>query len=236
MPNRAPVTPREWGLALLLVIVGGLAWWWQQGTAPEPARTEAGARQPDFVVDGLRAVTMAADGQPLRRLVSTQVRHYPDDDSTELDAPVLLLYATGDDDPTDDDAASPPWRVRADTGWVSADGDELLLQGAVAINRVASATAPPVRLTSAELLVLPDFEYAETARFARLRAGEDWVTAADGMQVWFGSRMRAKLFGRVHARLTMAAPQTGPDSGAGTGPDIRSATAAAADMLPGEAL
>lgn len=176
---------------MLLLVAGGLAWWWQR-QPPPPVPDASALRYPDFVVDGLRALTLDGNGHPSRRLWATQVRHYADDGSSELDRPVLVVF-----DQAADGSPLPPWIAHGNSGWITEAADEVLLQGDVVVERPAAT--PPLRLTSEELLVLPDFDYAETAAFARLTADPDWVTAASGLRVWFSEPMRAKLFGRVHA-------------------------------------
>jgi lipopolysaccharide export system protein LptC len=209
---------REWLLILLLALTGMLGWWWQQAHRPTPASATATERRPDFVVEGLVGLTFDTEGRPLRRLWATRLRHYPDDGSSELDEPLLLALNRDDRG-----APTPPWQVQGDTGWISAAGDELLLQGNAVVRRDATGETAPLRLTSAELLVLPEFDYAETARFARLTGGEDEVTAERGLRVWFGEPMRAKLFGRVAARL-IPKRDDAPTPPAGSAPPADPAT------------
>jgi lipopolysaccharide export system protein LptC len=185
MPGR-----RELALAVLLALVGAGAWWLQRASTPPAPPPVAKERRPDYIVDRVDALVMDERGRPDRRLIASEVRHYADDGSAELTEPRLIVYA--------DDG--PPWRARADTGWVNAAGDEILLEENVRIERAATATGPPLLLRSSEMLILPETDYAETARFAELDSGEDWLTAQQGMRVWFGDAMRAKLFGRVRAR------------------------------------
>lgn len=196
MPIAAPglIGRRELVLALVLGAIGLLAWWLYQDAGPRAPAPGPGERRPDYIVDGVRAVTMDAAGRPERRLAAKQVRHFPDDGASELDAPRLIAYS---------DDGTPPWEVEADTGWITADADELLLEHNVVLERAAGPDSPPVRLTTSELLVLPETEYAETARYAEIESGADWITAVDGMRVWYGDAMRAKLFGRVRGRFEM---------------------------------
>jgi len=190
---------REVAMALLLALSGALAWWLQREARPPPPAPEPTERRPDYIVEGLSALTMDTAGRPDRRLTANELRHYPDDGSSELDDPRLLVY--------DDDA--PPWQARADTGWINADGDEVLLQQRVRLERDATDTAAPLVLRTSEMLVLPETDYAETARFVEIDSGDDWVTAQHGMRAWLGEAVRVKLSGRVRARYG------GPDPAAG---------------------
>ncbi|TVQ89841.1 MAG: LPS export ABC transporter periplasmic protein LptC [Chromatiaceae bacterium] len=186
-------------LGLLLALLGLAAWWWQQARGPGPTPDAAPATRPDYVVDALQTLSTDADGRPLRRLTATQVRHYPGSGGSELDDPRLTLYR----------ADGPPWEGHSDQGWISAAGDEVLLRGSAVIARAAHAGQPPVQLRSSELLILPESDYAETARFAEIERGADWVTAVDGLRVWFADPWHVTLFGRVRGRLT-APTATGP--------------------------
>lgn len=189
-------------MALLLALSGTLAWWLQRDARPPPSAPEPTQRRPDYIVEGLSALMMDAAGRPDRRLVASELRHYPDDGSSELDAPRLVVYA--------DDA--PPWRARADIGWINAEGDEVLLQERVRLERDATDTAAPLLLRTSEMLVLPETDYAETARFVEIDSGDDWVTAEHGMRAWLGEPLRVKLFGRVRSRYGIADAAAGDAS------------------------
>ena len=69
----------------------------------------SGERRPDYVVHGLHAVTLDAAGVPERRLDAQRLRHYPDDGSSELDAPVLVVYRED----------GPPMHARSSRAWIN---------------------------------------------------------------------------------------------------------------------
>ena len=201
-----------------MVAIALLAWWYSASRAPETAVSTDRQRRPDYVVENLSGVTMGVNGRPARLLATPLLRHYPDDQSSEVETPVMTVFS--------EDA--PPWVIRSERGWISADGDELLLQGAVRAERASAPNLAPMVLVSSEMLVLPDADYAETDRFAELERGDDWVTAKDGMQVWFGEQMRVKLFGRNRTRLASGRDLgDGPGTDAGGNPDSGPGDAAA---------
>lgn len=184
-------SPRERILALMLFLVGALAWWFlsEEDTAPEIEQT--GARRPDYEVDGLTATMMDETGRPHRKLTTPQLRHYPDDQSTELDQPVLTVF----------NEETPPWVIRSETGWISADGDEIILRGRVFIDREPSRNTRPVHLKTWELLVKPQEEYAQTDQLVEVTSEADWLTSMGGARVWFGEKSHINFIGRVHALL-----------------------------------
>lgn len=180
---------RQRTLAVILVAAGGLAWWQQQGKEPAAVTQTPDEHRPDYTVENFSATLMDESGAPQRRMLAREMRHYPNDDSSELDRPVLTLF----------DEDGPPWLIRSETGWVSADGDEVHLHGEVFIDRESSPTTRPVHLKTRELRVKPREEYAETDEQVRITSEADWLTAMTGMQVWFGKAIKVKLYGRARS-------------------------------------
>jgi LPS export ABC transporter protein LptC len=70
----------------------------------------------------------------------------------------------------------------ADEGTVSADSSEIHLNGAVVIERPASATQAPLRLTTRNVLIHPHDEVAETREHVMLQDPLN-TTRAIGMRV-----------------------------------------------------
>ncbi|MCF7990296.1 MAG: LPS export ABC transporter periplasmic protein LptC [Thiohalocapsa sp.] len=193
---------RQVVIALLLGLLALAAWWYRTTLQPQPGVAPAAERRPDYIVEDLTAVAMDASGRPDRRIETPELRHYPDDGSSELRLPVLRVF--------EDDKLV--WSVRSDTAWISADGDEVLLEGRVMVHRAASAGQAAVDLESSELLVLPELDYAETDRFVELESDGDWVTAADGMQAWLGDAPRTRFFGRTRASFDVDRAGSAPPS------------------------
>lgn len=184
-------------LALLMALLGAAAWWQYRGLEVESAPQAARERRPDYTVDEFTATTMDATGAPDRRLTAVELRHYPDDQGMELEHPVLTVF----------NQAAPPWIVRSETGWVSADGDELVLRGQVLIDRAAGATTRPLHLRTQELQVQPRKEYAQTDRPVHATSEDDWLTSDNGARIWFGDALRVELLGRARSRVAV---QPGP--------------------------
>ena len=186
-------TARQSVLALVLTLVGGAAWWQQSGQAPEAPPTPVRARLPDYTVEQFIATTMGPNGRPARSLTAREMRHYPDDDSSELDLPILVLNRPD----------GPPWDIRSETGWISGDREQLLLHGQVFADREGRGEARPIHLKTSELTVRPRQNYAETAMPVEITSDEDWLKST-GMQVWFGeTEMRARFLGRARGRFAV---------------------------------
>jgi lipopolysaccharide export system protein LptC len=175
-------------LALVLVLAGGTWWLSSWLHSREESGREVG-RVPDYYLETLQFTTMDAQGRPARRLRAERMVHYADDDSTELAAPRLTVY----------DQGRPPWEIQAEQGWVSGDGELVLLQGEVQIDREGAAGVRPVHIVTRDLRVQPEQSFAETDRAVDARSDGDRVRS-DGMQIWFDGPVRIKLLSNVRGR------------------------------------
>lgn len=123
------------------------ATWWAQSRVQEPGGIlgERGPSHPDYYMDDFRILVTGTDGSPRYRLTGDRLAHLPDDDSGQIQAPELIFYT----------ADSPPWTVRAATGWVTSGGEEVQLLEDVEISRPESGRQPPLTVETASLAVRP---------------------------------------------------------------------------------
>ena len=178
--------PRRLAFALLLFVVTVLVWWLAEPTAPPATGDAAPTHTPDYVIERFAATSMGLDGMPKRTLKAESMAHYPDDDSTELMSPRVTVY----------DKELPPWTIDAEKGWVSGDGELLLLRGQVNVNREGATGVRPVEIVTTNLRVHPSQNFAETEDPIRIRSAASWVNGT-GMKVWFGDSVRLQLLNEV---------------------------------------
>lgn len=171
--------------AVLLILAGGSLWLAQDTKVAEP-EYQSVEHTPDYYLEGVDATQMNPDGSPSQRLLADRMTHYPDDDSTEVKVPNLTIY----------DSTRPPWRIRSNTGWLSGDGEVLLLQGEVKIDRSAARGVRPLHITTRDLRVQPRDNYLETDAPVDSRSEKSRIHAI-GMQAWFNKPIRIKLLANV---------------------------------------
>jgi lipopolysaccharide export system protein LptC len=190
------VTLPRLGHPWLLGLFGALAVlaWWYGGPADDEAPpTVAPGHVPAQFGRDVQTLEMDAQGRPARTLESPHVVRFLDDESTELETPVLTVY----------NDAEPPWVVRAERGWVSPDGEQVLLQGKVRITRDAAPGIRAVRLDTTNLTVRPKADYAETAEPVTMISEGSRVDAV-GAKAWLGTEGRIKLLSNARGHYDIA--------------------------------
>jgi lipopolysaccharide export system protein LptC len=187
-------------LSLTMAAVGALAWWLQQQDETPGPNKSARERRPDYRIDNFSATQMDESGEPHRRLSAVELRHYPDDDSNEIESPRLTLF----------EQSGPPWLVRSETAWVSGDGNLIRLHGEVFIDREPGARTRPVHIKTREVLLKRDEDYAETDQPVRIASELDWTTSDKGAQLWLEETLRMKLLGRVRGEMIVTSGEENP--------------------------
>ncbi|MCP4274742.1 MAG: LPS export ABC transporter periplasmic protein LptC, partial [Gammaproteobacteria bacterium] len=91
------------------------------------------------------------------------------------------------------------WKIVSETGWLSGDGDLLLLQGKVTIDRPKTPIQEPVRIVTSDLRVQPNQNYAETEEQITIDTPDNRITSK-GMQAWLTNPMRIKFSANVRGR------------------------------------
>jgi lipopolysaccharide export system protein LptC len=185
-------TRRQWLLGIGFVLLGLGAWWQFRSLPEEDAVRTPRLRQPDYTVKGLSALETDASGRPSRHLRAERLRHYADEDLSELDEPRLVLYRPD----------GPPWFAQARLGSVQAGGDQVRLTGAVRFDREADAGNRPVHLQTEAMDIWHQTGLAETDLPVRIDSDGDSVTA-NGMKLWYlEDSSRTSFHGRARIRLS----------------------------------
>jgi lipopolysaccharide export system protein LptC len=109
---------------------------------------------PDYIVTNFTATTYDAEGRALSVLSAARMVHFPDDDTTELQAPRMVQTKPQE----------PRMTVRAERGALSANGEEIFLYDNVVLVREADQERPEARLTTSFLHVLRERNLVRTDR------------------------------------------------------------------------
>lgn len=162
------------GVALLAVAMALAVGYWNIRPASFTPQFVQAPLQPDFFMDNAKIRQLNVQGQPVYDLHSVRAAHQVGKDVTELDDPKLLYYREDDQQ---------PWDVQSRYGEVSAGGDQVVLSQNVVIEQQLAGQSAR-RLSTPELTIFPERNFAETDRSVRIEA-LNGVTTATGMEANF---------------------------------------------------
>lgn len=139
------------GIGLLLAAL--LSAWsaWRQRANQTPEAVEQG--RTDFTLGDFEIITLGKDGKESGALRAPAMERNRADQTSTITEPLFLLP----------DAEGRHWQLRADTGWVSAKGEELRLRGNVAGDSPQDGKTLPTTFRTNALDVFPEQDLARTA-------------------------------------------------------------------------
>ncbi|NML18647.1 LPS export ABC transporter periplasmic protein LptC [Azohydromonas sp. G-1-1-14] len=186
---------REWVLAylpLLLMALLALATWWLVKNTPivsAPGSERPLRHEPDYTMQGFTLQRFTPTGALRVQIEGTQMRHYPDTDTFEIDE--VRVRSLGEDGSV--------IRARAQRALSDGKGTHVQLLGGAQVVRETRDGQPPVEFRSEFLQVFLDTERVQTDQPVQmLQAGNDMRAA--GLDYDHRSRV-AQLKGPVKARL-----------------------------------
>ena len=195
-----PRQPWLWRLAQLLsaylpiVLMALLAlgtWWLVKNTPrPEAERGEAALRhEPDYLMQDVVLQRFAPDGRLRVQVVGTQMRHYPDDDTLEIDAVTIRAWSPNGD----------VTQASARRAVANGDASEVQLLGDARVVREGVVDQPRVEFEGEVLQAFLTTERVRSHLPVRMRQGsnEFFVGTLDydhlARSARFGAPVRARL-------------------------------------------
>ena len=145
-----------WSPVLLLSAVTALTYWLnaqvQTGTGSFDG---SGRHDTDLYIEDFKAISLDADGRVRQSISAKLARHFPDDDTTEFESPLITFS----------DPGKAPVSITADRGMITGDQKNAYFTGNVRGVRAAvegEAGNGAVVVTSEYLHVLPKEDKIET--------------------------------------------------------------------------
>lgn len=182
-----------WSPVLLLGALAALTYWLNaqvQGAAP--AFDGSGRHDPDLFIEDVKAVSLDASGHVRHALSARMARHFPDDDTTELETPVITLSEPG----------KPSLSVTSNRASVTGDQNDAYFTGKVKAIRDATAEDAhdgPMTIESEFLHVIPKEDRIVTDKPVTITDARGIINAT-GMEVDNKART-IKLQSRVSGQL-----------------------------------
>ena len=150
---------------------------------------QAPAHSPDYFSKGYTKWEMNEFGALKKKLLADEMIHYSDDGVTHLVNPVMYFI----------NEKTPPWVVKSETGILSSDGKDLLLNGQVTIDRAKAVGVSPLTINTSILRVKPETSYAETNEWAELISLPNKTTGT-GMKLTFIEPVHLQLLANVKGK------------------------------------
>lgn len=155
---------------ILTGLLAGMTYWLDLATRPQTVTDGKSRHDPDYIVEDFVVRRFAPEGALQHTLRAREMRHFPDDDSTDILDPALTYHQ------------EPPTHVTARKAKMSSEGKHVELIDDVRITRAAFKGKPATELATTRLDVWPDDEIA---------SNKEPVTIVQGQSHVRGSRMHA---------------------------------------------
>ncbi|CAK0775189.1 lipopolysaccharide export system protein LptC [Gammaproteobacteria bacterium] len=179
---------------VLLILVAALSAWLVQVTEPPLEVVEQPVRHdPDYFAERFTTTIIDAKGQIHHRLRADFLKHFPDDDSSDLQHPYFTLFREG----------SPSWLINSERGRVGAGGETVWLFGQVQVRQPPGFDA--WEMDTSEMLLRPEVQYGETERAVEIRHPPWQVVDAVGMRVHLKDK-QVELLSNVRGRYEAPFP------------------------------
>ena len=184
------MTLRENKIHLYLAIIALISWWLVKFTGlDEIYHGQVPAHSPDYFSKGYTKWEMNEIGRLKNKLLADEMTHYSDDSTTHLVNPLMFFH----------NEKTPPWVVKSESGILSGDGKELLLNGKVAIDREKAEGVTQLTINTSALKVNPETSYAETNEWAELISPPNRTTGT-GMKLTFIEPIHLQLLANVKGK------------------------------------
>ena len=184
-----------WFPVVLLALVAAVTVWLDREVQPpERGRDGKMRHDPDYVVENFSAVRIGPDGMPRYALNARRMVHYPDDDTTHLEAPRLVSFR------------GPETAVTATsrTALLSSNGEEAYLIDDVRLVRAAYEDKSELTMQTSWLHIIPDDNTAKTDRPVQIVNANTLITSV-GLE--FNNETRIlKLLSNVRGRYEKPKP------------------------------
>ncbi len=164
---------RYWLPLLPLLALLAFVYWLDSQVQQEAVTADNNRRHdPDVIMGNFSAIKMDQQGVPRFLLSAQQLRHYPDNDSTEIELPRLTMLT----------AERPTVHMAGKRGVISSRGDEVIFQDNVSVVREAAGDQSALTLRTQYLRVLPDQDWANTDQAVTIVNANNTVHAT-GMEM-----------------------------------------------------
>jgi len=179
--------PAIWFALIVLALLAALTLWIDRIVQPpSPKRDGSTRHDPDYIVTNFRINRTDIDGNPAYDLSGTDMRHYPDNDTTDVLKPIFHQFSL----------TKPTTQVTGERGQISPNGENVYFMDNVKLVRAATPQKGELTLLTSFLHAMPDQGILKTDKPVTILQAPRTVIHATGMELDKKERT-IKLFNRV---------------------------------------
>ncbi len=179
--------PAIWFALIVLALLAVLTFWIDRAVQPpQPKRDGSTRHDPDYIINNFVSSRADQNGSPRYSLAGIEMRHFPDDDSTELVRPAFTQFSL----------KKPTTRIEGQRGTVSANGENVYFMDNVKVVRAATRAKGELTVLTEYLHIVPDRDFVETDRPVTILQAPRTVIHGNGME-YYKKDGSLKLFNRV---------------------------------------
>jgi len=179
---------------LMLLLLAGLTLWLERASTTEASAPQNTRHDPDYIVDNFTIKRFDPQGKLYQTLQGKQMRHYPDDDSTEVELPHMTYHR------------EQKTLINSEQAWIDSGGKTIQLERNVRVRR-ENLKGPETVLTTSTLTVLSDEEIARTKAPVTITQGE---TVINGIGMETNNKTQISVLGgRAHGTI-VSQPKRAP--------------------------
>jgi lipopolysaccharide export system protein LptC len=157
---------------LLLLMLAVLTFWINKTVQPQLPRIDGSSRHdPDYIMSNFVTTQTDINGTLRYKLAAAEMRHFPDNDSTDLIRPRFTQFAVD----------KPYTQLEGLRGHVSANGEQVELFDNVRVMRPAYAEKGEMTIDTDYLQIFPDQELVRTESPVIIRQAPKTIIYATGM-------------------------------------------------------
>ena len=151
---------------VLLSLLAALTFWLQKAIDGDDAKHDGKLRHdPDAIGENIVVRRFDETGAVKYRLIAPELKHFPDDDSSELKSPTLISYRPD----------APPVTISANYAIGTSKGETIYLWDNVNIIRAATPERPEMIARMPDLTTQPDAGFAFTNSPVEITQGQSWI-------------------------------------------------------------
>jgi lipopolysaccharide export system protein LptC len=174
---------------VILSVLALLTAWVNHMVQPPQAKLDGSSRHdPDYIMSNFVTSQTDVNGILRYKLAAAEMKHFPDDDSTDLQRPRYTQYSVG----------KPYTQVEALRGYITSDGEQVQLVDNVKITRQAFAGKGEMTVETEYLNILPNQDLVRTDSPVVIKQAPKTVIYATGM-VYEKNTRTVTLLHRVRA-------------------------------------